>query len=306
MIVFSVQAYYKRFAEALSAIDPDVQLGRAEVVRYPDGELCVMSRQGVAGQDCLLVGSIAPPDNQLLEFLMLADALKHGGARSVWAFLPYLAYARQDKFAPGQAGGIEMIGNLFRAAGIHGVITIDLHSQLDSRLIGLPTVSLLPASLFVREMQHLGWPDVTIVAPDEGGIHRNETLAEALGIHGSVVHLVKAHASIVHLGVIGDVGERVVIADDILDSGRTLVSACNVLRQSGVKDIAIVVTHGLFTGEIWKELFALGIRALFVTDSCPSSLTTEETEVRVISIKPLLKTVLAAVRKEAESGLIST
>lgn len=305
MIVFSAQPYYKRFAEALGAQDSEVQLGRSQLIRYPDGELCASAHQGVAGQDCLLVGTIAPPDNQLIEFLMLADAIKRGGARSLWAFLPYLAYARQDKFAVGQAGGIETIGALCRAAGLDGIATIDLHSELDSRLIGLPVLSLLPANLFAREIQRLGWPNVTIVAPDEGGIHRNETLAETLGVHGSVVHLVKKRTSIVHLGVVGDVGEQVVIADDILDSGRTLVSACNVLHQHGVKDIAIAVTHGLFTGAIWRELFGLGIRALFVTDSCPSALKTEEPEVRVISIKPMLETVLAAIRKEVRSGLVS-
>lgn len=304
MIVFPVQPYYGRFAEGLKAADPEVVIGRSQIVRYPDGEQCAAVSQGVEGQDCLLIGSIAPPDNQMLEVVMLADAVRRGGARSVWVFLPYLAYARQDKFKTGQWGGIETVGSVFRSVGVSGVVTVDLHSQLASKLMGLPVLSLMPASVFAKEIQHLGWPDMTVVAPDEGGIHRNKVLAETLGVHGSVVHLVKTRDSIMHLGIVGDVGPRVVMADDILDSGRTLVSACNVLHQNGVKDIAIAVTHGLFTGEIWKELFSLGIRALFVTDSCPSALKTEEPDIKVVPIKPLLRTMLAAVRKELGNEVV--
>jgi ribose-phosphate pyrophosphokinase len=302
MIAFPAQPYYARFADELAAIDPEVRVGRPQVVRFPDGELCISPRQGVVGQDCLVAGSIAPPDSQMLECLLLADALKRGGANSVWAFFPYLAYARQDKSMPGMGGGIKAIGSLLKASGIDGVVTIDLHSQLDNKLLGLPVMSLMPTSLFAQEIQRLNWPDITVVAPDEGAIHRNELLADALGIHASVVHLVKTKASIVHLGLVGEVGRRVVIADDILDSGRTLVSACNVLRQSGVKEIAVAVTHGLFTGEIWKELFGLGISDLFVTDSSPAALKSERPEVKVVPIAPLMPTVLAAIRKEVKNG----
>lgn len=305
MIVFSAQSYYARFAAELAATEADVQLGQSQIVRFPDGELCVALRQGVEGQDCLLTGTIAPPDSQMLECLLLADALKRGGARSVWAFFPYLAYARQDKTMPGLGGGIRAVGSQLKAAGVDGIVTVDIHSQLDSKLVGLPVMSLLPTSLFAKEIRRLGWPDITVVAPDEGAINRNQMLAEALGIHDSVVHLVKTRASIVHLGVVGKVGSRVVIADDILSSGRTLVSACNVLRQSGVSEIVIAVTHGLFTGEIWKELFGIGIKTLLVTDSCPQALKTGQPEVRVIPIKPLMPAVLAAVRKEVKNEVVS-
>lgn len=305
MIAFPAQPYHARFADELAAVDPEVRVGRAQMVRFPDGELCVSPRQGLDGQDCLITGTIAPPDSQMLECLLLAEALKRSGARSVWAFLPYLAYARQDKSMPGTGGGIKAVGSLLRSAGVDGVVTIDLHSQLDNKLIGLPVMSLMPTSLFAHEIKQLSWPDVTVVAPDEGAIHRNELLADALGIRGTVVHLVKTKASIVHLGLVGEVGQRVVITDDILDSGRTLVSACNVLRQRGVKEIAIAVTHGLFTGEIWKELFGLGISTLFVTDSTPAALKTERPEVKVVPIAPLMPTVLAAVRKEVKDGFAS-
>jgi ribose-phosphate pyrophosphokinase len=302
MVVFAVQPYYERFTALMAASDPGATLGKFEIMRFPNKEIWVAVREGVAGKDCLLVGSIAPPDSQLAEFLMMGDALKRGGARTVSAFLPYLAYARQDKFGPGQSGGIAAIGALFRAAGIGKVITIDLHSELDKKLIGLPIVSLPPApDLFVDEIQSLGWEDPTIVAPDQGAVRRSQEMADALGIAWPVAHLIKHRGSIVHVGVAGEVGPRAVVVDDILDSGHTLVSACNVLRQQGARQVAIAVTHGLFTGQIWRELFILGIEHLFVSNSCPQALKTEDPWVKIVSIGRLLPKVSAEARKEVQN-----
>lgn len=308
MVIFAAQTYYARFANSLKEQDPErVTIGKFEVMRFPNKEICVAVREGVENKDCLLIGSIAPPDSQLAEFLMLSDALNRGGARSIQAFLPYMAYARQDKFAPGQSGGIAAIGSLFRAVGIDKVITIDLHSDLDKKLIGLPIATLMPApALFAKEIQDLNWEDMIVVAPDEGALPRTQALAQALNVQRPIAHLVKQRASIIHLGLVGDVGPHAVVVDDILDSGRTLVSACNMLRQKGVKEVAIAVTHGLFTGEIWKELFSLGITSLFVSDSCPTAQRTEEPQVKIISLKPLMSTVLEAAKKEVRNELIST
>lgn len=304
MVIFAAETYFQRFAGPLADIYPEATLGRFEIMRFPNKEICVAVREGVDGKDCLLVGSIAPPDSRLAEFLMLADAIKRGGAHSITAFLPYLAYARQDKFAPGQSGGIAAIGSLFRAAGIDRIISIDVHSELDKKLIGLPIISVMPAPpLFVDEIHNLDWPDMAVAAPDEGAAVRAQSLADALGVQRPVARMIKRRTSVSHLELIGDVGQCVVVADDILDSGRTLVSACNMLRQHGVRQIAIAVTHGLFTGEIWKELFGVGVDSLLVTDSCPEALRTEELRVKIISIKPLLPMILAAT-KEVRDELI--
>lgn len=291
MIAFPVQSYFERFTRAFVA-ERLAAAGRFQTMRFPDGEACAFVREGVAGEDCLLVGTIAPPDQQIVEFLTLADALKRAGSRRLTAFLPYLAYCRQDTFSTGQSGGIATVTALLRAVGIDRIVTIDVHSELDNSLAKLPIHSLQPwPDLFVEPIRNLGWADITVVAPNKKAVARNQALACALGSPRPVAYVAARPEGVAQIELAGDIGENVVLADDILGSGRTLVTACNLLRQKGARQIALAVTHGLFQGSIWKELFDLGVTAVFTTDSCPEALTTGEPKIQVVSIKPLLRQV---------------
>lgn len=308
MIVFAPLAYYESFARFISAEFPNAVVGSCDIGRFPNGEMHVRIHEDVSNQDCLVIGSLAPPDEQLLGLLMLIDTLAQGGAHLVRVFLPYLGYGRQDKFEPGESRGIALMGALLRASGADEVTTIDVHSKLDQKLIGLPLTSLSPSSLFTPAVQGLGWDDITIVAPDEGAIARAQAMADSLGAVRPVAHLAKKHVDgIVHLSLVGEVSERVVIIDDIIDSGRTLISACNVLREKGVKEIVIVVTHGLFTGTAWQRLFDLGVKVLLVSDSCPEALRQKHPDVQVISFSPLLPAILpiTAGREKKHESVIS-
>lgn len=298
MKIFTSSDYYKHFVRPLCTSGPDIVAGKSEILRFPNGEMHAMVYEDVNDEECFVIGSVAPPDEQLFALLTLANTLKRNGAASVRVFLPYLGYARQDKFKTGESGGIALIGSLLHAAGVDEVITIDAHSKLDQKLIGLPFTSLSPASIFVPVIHDLGWNDVTIVAPDEGALARAQAVADALGSTHPVAHLAKIHVDgIVHLNLTGEVSKRAVIADDIIDSGRTLVSACNVLHQKGVQEIAVAVTHGLFTGGAWKRLFGLGARVIFVSDSCPEAAAQKHTGIQIIPLTPLLPAVLPEVTK---------
>lgn len=302
MKIFTSSDYYKRFVRPLCKSSPDIVAGKSEVMRFPNGEIHAMVYEDVNDEECLVIGSVAPPDEQLLALLTLANTLKRNGAVSVRAFLPYLGYARQDKFKTGESGGIALIGSLLRAAGVDEVVAIDTHSKLDQKLIGLPLISLSPASIFAPAIHDLGWSNVTIVAPDEGALARAQAIADTLGSTRPVAHLAKIHVDgIVHLDLAGEVSSHAVIVDDIIDSGRTLVSACNVLREHGVQEIAVAVTHGLFTNGAWKRIFGLGVRALFVSDSCPEAAAQKHPGVQIIPLTPLLPAVLPEViRKEKQ------
>jgi ribose-phosphate pyrophosphokinase len=302
MNVYAASDYYEQFAVALGEMQPDLSVGSASVRRFPDGELYATVHDNPKGQDCLVIGSAAPPDEQLLSLLMLGSALKRSGAHSVCAFLPYVGYTRQDKAAARESSGIALIGSLLRAAGIDKIITIDVHSALDRKLIGLPLVSLPSSPLFAPAIQRLGWDELTVVAPDEGALERAQNLARTLGNSASVAHLVKQHVNgIAHIELVGQVSSRCVVTDDIIDTGQTLLSACRILRQRDVRDIAIAVTHGLFTGEAWPQLFNFGVRAFFVTDSCPGVRRQRHPGTRIVSLAPILLAVRAgAVRKKEQ------
>jgi ribose-phosphate pyrophosphokinase len=243
------------------------------VERFSNGELYVRLNCPVEGRTCAVLGSLAPPDEQLLSVLLAAHTLAREGAERIVALLPYLGYARQDQPEPGQSLGAAWAGALLESVGVETVITVDLHSPEAADCLPMPVVSVSPAGLFARALEERGTAGVTVVAPDEGAIGRSEAVARAAGIATPVAHLRKrrdAHG-VRHHALVGDVTARIVIVDDILDTGGTLISACRELRRNGAQEITVMVTHGLFTGDEWRELPAHGVQRIYATDSVPDA-----------------------------------
>jgi ribose-phosphate pyrophosphokinase len=220
---------------------------------------------------CAVLGSLAPPDEQMLTALLLADTLKRERARQVVALLPYLGYARQDRADPGQSLGAAWPGALLGAAGVDRVLTVDLHSSQAAACFPMPLDSLSPAPLFARALTQGDLSDLSVVAPDEGARERCQALVRASGLEIPMAYLRKRRdgAAVTHSELLGTVTRRAVVVDDILDTGGTLGSARTELRRAGVREIAVFATHGLFTGERWRELPALGVRRIYTTDSIP-------------------------------------
>lgn len=271
------------------------ELGRLVVERFANRELSLGIEAEVSGKPCVLLGSVAPPDEQMLALALAADTLKRQGAARVIALLPYLAYARQDKEEPGKGLGIAWTGEILRASGVDELITIDIHSRRAAKLLELPVTSLSPAELFAAQLKRSGLLDATIVAPDEGAIERSHAVAEAAGVAKPIVYLRKERTAtgVVHRELVGEVGRRAVVIDDILDTGGTLVSCCQELGRRGAEETVVMVTHGLFTGERWRALLSL-VAGLHVTDSVPSLAVRPPEGVRVLSVRPLIEQALAA------------
>lgn len=225
----------------------------------------------VRGRDCLVIGSIAPPDERLATALLLCHTLKKEGAGRVTAFLPYLAYARQDKAEPGRSLALHWIGRLLKASGVDRVACVDVHSRRAFDLLPIPLDSLSPAGLFARQIEKLSLQEATLVAPDEGASERCRRVAEALGssVAAAVFKKRRMPDGRVESTLQGRAGERAVVIDDILDTGATLAACCRRLRDQGTREITLMVTHGLFTGEAWKSLGKLGVKRIYCTDSVP-------------------------------------
>lgn len=268
-----------------------VATGRLLVERFPNRELSLRLETDVDGQPCVLVGSVAPPDEQLLGLLLAADTLQRHGATEVAALLPYLGYARQDKQEPARGLGIAWIGRLLSACGVERIVTIDVHSARAGELLEVPLRSISPAGLLGAELERAELLGATVVAPDEGALGRCRAVAEAAGIEQPVAFLRKQRTptGVVHGELVGHVGRRAVIIDDILDTGETLVSCCRELRRQGVEDMIVMVTHGLFTGEGWKTLPSLGVSRIYATDSVPSTARRAQEGARLLSVRPLLE-----------------
>lgn len=294
MILFSLPRH-EGLARALEALT-GLRRGRCRVERFTNLELHATIDTAVAGEECLLLGATAPPDEDLLATLLIAHTLAKEGARSVTALIPYLGYARHDKADRGRSLGAAWIGGLLDASRVDAVVTVDVHSPLVSHLFPIPVRSLSPAELFAAEIAALGAHDATVVAPDEGALERSEAVRVAAGVAHPVAHFVKRRTDegVVHVSLRGAVGRRAIVVDDILDTGGTLVSACAALQQAGVEDITVMVTHGVFTGTRWQELWSRGVRRIYCTDTCALAPALASLPITVRSVAPLLATHFAA------------
>ncbi len=280
-------------------------LGRFRLGRFSDGELWVELDDPVEGRDCTVVGSLAPPDEQMLATLLLADTLRRAGARRVIALAPYLGYARQDRARPGRSLGAAWAGELLEAVGVEEIITIDVHSADATACFPMPVVSRSPAPLFAAELRRGSLEGLTVVAPDEGALERCAAVAAAAGVEAPVAYLRKQRAAegAVHHALIGEVGRRAVLVDDILDTGGTLLSACAELQRAGAREISVMVTHGTLSGERWRDLPAAGVRRIQVTDTVPGVRDRGRDVLEVLDIAPLLVEALAAAAAPDSPGL---
>jgi ribose-phosphate pyrophosphokinase len=266
--------------------------GNFSASRYKNGELHITLDADVRGQDCAILGTITPPDGNLIAYLLLADTLKQKGARKVTALLPYLAYARHDKIVAKESLATAWVGGLFERSKIDSIITLSLHSDEDREYIPIPINSLSIAEPFAQIIADRSLSDAALVAPDEGAIDRCEAVKRAAHMQTNVASFKKRRTKtgVTLSQVSGTIKPDAVIIDDMIDTGQTLIACCKKLKTLGVKRITIMVTHGLFTGTDWQQLWKLGVDRIYCTDSIPQSALPKDARITVIPITPLLQT----------------
>lgn len=271
---------------------PAFEPGRFSVTRYENQEFHAAVQSRVAGELCFLLGSITPPEYQMFSFLLLGHTLKKEGASRITGILPYVAYSREDKPKVGQSLATAWMGGLLKASGFDEIWTIDLHSEEDKQLFPLPLESLSPAAIFHESLAKLELTNASFVSPDQGAIPRCQAIQAGERVtSGKIVYFEKHRtaAGIVHHTPVGKVGRCAVIVDDILDTGATLVSACEKLVLAGAEELYICVTHGLFTGQQWRNLWSLPVKHIFCTDTIPASATIQDSRITVLSVAPVLR-----------------
>lgn len=296
MIIFPFPQY-KHLVKTLHHL-PVSKGGKFEVGHFPNQEIYIKINTDVEIKDCLLTGTISPPEENLISFLLLAHTLKKEGASKITALLPYLAYTRQDKIKTGESLAALAIGEIFRASHINEVVTIDIHSPISESLFPLPLYNLSSAEIFAREINKLKIKNPSLVAPDEGAIERCQKVAQLINKNGKIAYVKKKRLSKgVHSDLYGHINSNAIVIDDILDTGATLLSCCKLLKASGAKNIYIFVTHGLFTGDKWRELFSLNVKRIYCTDSIPEVRNLQLENLTVLSISPILRKYVNHIRK---------
>ena len=282
----------KELAEAVSA-----QTGYPNVPVipkvFPDGESYVRLDGNIAGEDVAIVQTTCPPsqDARLFQLAFMADAAKRAGAKKVTAVVPYLAYARQDKmFLSGEGISIETIARMLKAAGVDQLITVNLHSEHSLAQFPFPAKTLTAIPLIADYFVKKGHKGAFALSPDKGAMYIAQQAQAVLG--GETGHLSKTRDR--YTGQTKQTaegldvkGKTVIILDDIISSGGTIVGAAKIMRELGAKHVFCGCVHGLLIGDAEKRILDAGVEEIVGTDSVPGS-------VSKVSLAPLISQELKA------------
>jgi len=263
------------------------------VEQFTNQEYLIKELPVVLHEKCLVVGSLTSSPDQALSLLLLLYTLVQEGAQQVILYSPYLGYQRQDFYITGQSEGFKWADKMLKATGVHSIITIDPHCDdyLSQLQVTVATQSV--ESIFDQEMAYFIAMGFTFIFPDKGAASRYSWIQETFPSVAQGYFFKKREFNSVELSNFhGKVSQKVMICDDILDSGETLLQTCIALRLMGVQEIVIFVSHAFFNRTAWNELWVLGVKTLYCTNSTPQSSHINHPLIQVKSIAPLLQKIL--------------
>ncbi len=252
-----------------------IPVGESSVARFSDGEIFVEIGENVRGVNCFIVQSTcSPPNRNLMELLIMIDALKRASAGSIVAIMPYFGYARQDrKVKPRTPISAKLVADLLTAAGATRVLSVELHAGQIQGFFNIPFDHLY-ATPVLRDMlqrERFGGEDTVVVSPDAGGVERARAYSKAMGCGLAIIdkRRDKPNVSQVH-HLIGDVeGKRAVLVDDMIDTAGTLCNAALAVKDHGATDVFAMATHGVFSGPAIERINNSVISKVWVTDTIP-------------------------------------
>jgi ribose-phosphate pyrophosphokinase len=249
-----------------------VPLGKISSQQFSDGEIKINIEESVRGYDIYIIQSTSyPVNNHILELLIMIDACKRASAKSVNIVMPYFGYARQDRTAaPHEPITAKLVANMLVEAGADRILTLDLHAVQVQGFFDIPVDNLFTTPLFAEYYNNRGinGDDVVVVAPKNSGVQRARSLAEHLESPLAIVDYENDDSTRENGYVIGDVaGKDVILIDDIITSGKTFVSATEVVKDAGARDVYTVASHGLFTPGSAEVINNSDIKEILVTDS---------------------------------------
>jgi ribose-phosphate pyrophosphokinase len=282
-----------------------IPLTNAIARRFADMEIFVEIQENVRGEDIFVIQSTSYPANDnLMELLIIIDALKRASARRITAVLPYFGYARQDrKVGPRTPISAKLVANLITEAGANRVLTVDLHAGQIQGFFDIPTDNLYSMPVIVKDIKDfLGSGDhLTVVSPDVGGVVRARALAKRLDATLAIVDKRRERPGVSEvMNIIGEVkGRNCILVDDIVDSGGTICNAGEALMAAGAKDVCAYATHGVLSGGAVARIEASALKSMVVTDSIAATEDVQNSSrVRRISIAPLLGEAISRISHE--------
>ncbi|HQT67685.1 MAG: phosphoribosylpyrophosphate synthetase [Rhodospirillales bacterium 20-60-12] len=291
-------------AEAVAAA-LSLPLTRAAVRRFADMEVTVEIHENVRGQDVFVIQSTSYPANDnLMELLIMIDALKRASARRITAVIPYFGYARQDrKSKPRTPISAKLVANLITQAGANRVLTMDLHAGQIQGFFDIPVDNMVAEVFFTQDIQErYSNRHVMIVSPDVGGVVRARAIARRLNTDLAIIDKRRERAGVSEvMNVIGEVeGRDCILIDDIVDSGGTLCNAAEALLANGARSASVYVTHGVLSGGAVARISASPIEMMTITDTIQATEAVRLAHnVRQLSTAPLLAEAMRRISDES-------
>ncbi|NDG39597.1 MAG: ribose-phosphate pyrophosphokinase [Betaproteobacteria bacterium] len=253
-----------------------VEIGKATVGRFSDGEVTVEVHQNVRARDVFVVQSTCSPTNEnLMELLIMVDALKRASARRITAVIPYFGYARQDRRPRSMRVPIsaKVVANLLETVGVERLLTMDLHADQIQGFFDIPVDNIYASPVLLSDLQSKAYPDLVVVSPDVGGVVRARALAKQLGSDLAIIDKRRPKANVSEvMHVIGEIdGRNCVIMDDMIDTAGTLVKAAEVLKERGAKRVFAYCTHPILSGPAVERIASSQIDEVVITNTIPLS-----------------------------------
>lgn len=247
------------------------KVGKCDVHHFADGEILVEIGESVRGRDVFIVQSTSNPVTEnLMEILVLADALKRASAKEVTAIMPYFGYARQDRKAkPRQPITSRLVADLLTVAGVTRVVTIDLHAAQIQGFFDIPVDEMQALPLICKYFKNKNIEDLCIVSPDHGGATRARKMSDTLDCPIAIIDKRRPKPNVAEvMGIIGDVaGKNCILIDDMIDTAGTIVAGASVLKEKGAKDVYIACTHGVLSGPAIERLKNCEAKEVVITDT---------------------------------------
>ncbi|UCD54873.1 MAG: ribose-phosphate pyrophosphokinase [Candidatus Omnitrophota bacterium] len=285
-----------------------VKQGNASVTRFTDGEIQVKINENVRGNDVFVMQSTSfPANDNLVELLILIDALKRASADRITAVLPYFGYARQDrKDQPRVPITAKLIANLLSRAGASRVLTIDLHAGQIQGFFDIPLDHLYAINTFVEYFKKKNIENLVVVSPDVGGIKMARAYSKRLKADLAVVdkrRINDRQAEV--MNIMGEVeGKNIIIVDDIIATAGSLAEAASALKNAGARDIYATITHPVLCGPAIERIAASPLKELVVTDTIPIEDSKMIDKIKVLTLAPLLASAIKRIHNEESISIL--
>jgi len=274
-----------------------MELGKVKKNLFSDGEYQVCFEESIRGRRIFLIGSTNPPNDNLMEMLLMIDAAKRASARHITAVMPYFGWARQDrKDQPRVPIAAKLVAKILQAAGATRIMTMDLHADQIQGFFEVPVDHLFASTILLPHVEALNLDNITIASPDMGGSKRAYAYSKYLKCEVVICYKQRKEANVIDtMEVIGNVeGRNIILVDDMVDTAGTLTKAADIMMERGALSVRAITTHAILSGPAYERIEKSDLQELIVTDTIP--LKKQSSKIKVVSCAPLFADVMKKVQ----------